>query len=199
MKKHTAYIDRIKFRDFLAEKKISASSRQWIEKSHPDHKEYYNALLKYIVSNVKFKEERHIEKASDVIINGCIRYHLPIHTQRALTYTEEEFVNNASLQFTYLNEQDGTDVSIDFEDILDKQVAINEAELKKSWEYTNCDINSAEYFIDIVDVPEELVLRLSVFRFIHSIKKLEVNDKLDLDDVLGKELAIEDGNVKVVE
>ncbi|AAL83129.1 virion structural protein [Pseudomonas phage vB_Pae10145-KEN51] len=199
MKKRTAYIDRAKFRDFLAEKKISVSSRQWIEKSHPDHKEYYKAILDYVVSNVKFKEERYIEKANEVIINGCIRYHLPIHAQRALTVVEEEFINNASLQFTYLNDNDTNIANINFEEVLDAQVTENETELRQSWEYVNCDINPSEYFIDVVDVPEELILRLSVFRFVHSIKKLEVKDKLDLADVVGKDLVIEDGNVKVVE
>ncbi|MFO5979664.1 hypothetical protein ACLBSL_33875, partial [Klebsiella pneumoniae] len=60
----------------------------------------------------------------------------------------------------------------------------NETELRHSWEYVNCDINPSEYFIDVVDVPEELILRLSVFRFVHSIKKLEVKEQIDIGAVL---------------
>ncbi|MFO5546918.1 hypothetical protein ACLBPS_29540, partial [Klebsiella pneumoniae] len=98
----------------------------------------------------------------------------------ALTVVEEEFINNASLQFTYLNDNDTNIANINLEEVLDAQVTENETELRQSWEYVNCDINPSEYFIDVVDVPEELILRLSLFRFVHSIKTLVLKDKISL-------------------
>ncbi|MFO5854921.1 hypothetical protein, partial [Klebsiella pneumoniae] len=88
-----------------------------------------------MLSNVKFKEERYIEKANEVIINGCIRYHLPIHAQRALTVVEEEFINNASLQFTYLNDNDTNIANINFEEVLDAQGPRKESEVEESYVY----------------------------------------------------------------
>ncbi|MFO5520919.1 hypothetical protein ACLBP3_30380, partial [Klebsiella pneumoniae] len=68
-------------------------------------------------------------------------YHLLHLTLRFLTLVEEDCFNNASLQFTYLNDNDTNIANINFEEVLGAQVTEKETELRQSWEDDNWDIN----------------------------------------------------------
>lgn len=196
-----AYLDRDHFRTFLNEQKITASARTWIEKD--EHPEHYNAILEFIHTNLKFKENNLINLEKDILINGTLRFALPLVLKRSMTPEEEEFVNDMAYQYTFNEIVEGQKYNL-----FDWMVTLHEQYIKEVVT-RNHDLDMEPEtipFIDILDTREELTVRISEYRFFTNLRKLvgtaplyyhDVKDE-DEEEPFDKEAPVENVETPIV-